>query len=540
MPPQPTTYNLPPRRGFTLPELLVTVSIIGILASIGTVSYQSARESARDVKRASDMKQIQTAIELFFENHGYYPPDPRPGSEGVILGLPETRVLSDAGFGPEQTGTLYMYVPKNPEPGGTPYVYRSINADGRDCNAGRCESYGILFTLEKSQGNLLAGPHALTPQGIVGAEGGYGGEGVAVAGGGIVGIEATQATLQRFADQASVGVARFVDDPTVERVTEAAVAPVAVAAAAANTAVAAHAGSTFFQYLISFLTQPALFFSRKKRKAWGVVYNALSKLPEDLVIVRLRDAASGRVLKSTVTDAHGRFSFIAPKGRYRIEVAKAKVEFPSKLLAGLKEDGQYLDLYHGEEIAVGQAGAVLTPNIPVDPAVEAVPDSALVRRDSIRRFQRAFALVGPGLGAVSFAVKPSLTVGLLLAAQVVVYLLFKRLAATPQPKSWGIIYEEGSAKPVTHAVVRIFAMPYHKLLESQVTDGHGRYGFKVGNNVYYLTVTKNGFLKTETDPLDLSTITEPTVIASDIPLRSAPPPEAPKEKPHDPKASDSG
>ena len=55
--------------GFTLPELLVVMSIIGTLATVGTVSYSSARASARDVKRVSDLKQVQTSLELYFENN---------------------------------------------------------------------------------------------------------------------------------------------------------------------------------------------------------------------------------------------------------------------------------------------------------------------------------------------------------------------------------------------------------------------------------------------------------------------------------------
>src|SRR5512142_1549090 len=129
----------PRNSGFTLPELLVVMAIIGTISTIGVVSYSSARSSARDVKRVSDMKQLQTAVELFFENNNHYPGDGRPGNEGVILGVEKTRALSDVGFGPKLEGTPYMVnVPANPEPFGTPYVYRSLNADGSDCNENAC------------------------------------------------------------------------------------------------------------------------------------------------------------------------------------------------------------------------------------------------------------------------------------------------------------------------------------------------------------------------------------------------------------------
>jgi prepilin-type N-terminal cleavage/methylation domain-containing protein len=60
--------------GFTLIELLVVVAIIGLLSSIVLVSLTSARAKARDAKRAEGMHQIQTALELYANDHnGNYP-----------------------------------------------------------------------------------------------------------------------------------------------------------------------------------------------------------------------------------------------------------------------------------------------------------------------------------------------------------------------------------------------------------------------------------------------------------------------------------
>jgi len=55
------------KKGFTLVELLVVVSIIALLASIVVVSMGGARRSGRDTRAISDIKQIQTAIELTYD-----------------------------------------------------------------------------------------------------------------------------------------------------------------------------------------------------------------------------------------------------------------------------------------------------------------------------------------------------------------------------------------------------------------------------------------------------------------------------------------
>lgn len=61
------------RTGFTLLEVLVTVSVIGILASIVAANLGSARMLARDARRKADAAQIRTALELYYNDHDQYP-----------------------------------------------------------------------------------------------------------------------------------------------------------------------------------------------------------------------------------------------------------------------------------------------------------------------------------------------------------------------------------------------------------------------------------------------------------------------------------
>ncbi len=63
------------KKAFTLIELLVVIAIIGILATLAVVALQQARSRARDSKRVADVKQLQTALELFFNENGRYPTD---------------------------------------------------------------------------------------------------------------------------------------------------------------------------------------------------------------------------------------------------------------------------------------------------------------------------------------------------------------------------------------------------------------------------------------------------------------------------------
>ena len=67
-------------KGFTLIELLVVIAIIGLLASVVLLALNSARAKSRDAKRLADVRQIASALELYFNDKSAYP----TGTDGVL------------------------------------------------------------------------------------------------------------------------------------------------------------------------------------------------------------------------------------------------------------------------------------------------------------------------------------------------------------------------------------------------------------------------------------------------------------------------
>ena len=118
-------------RGFTLIELLVVIAIIGILSSVVLASLNSARQKGRDAKRISDVKQLQLALELYYDANGQYP------------ATTSVATLVTPGY--------IAQLPTDPT-GNTPYSYTPYAVSG---TTGVCSGYHLGASLEVNTNSVF-------------------------------------------------------------------------------------------------------------------------------------------------------------------------------------------------------------------------------------------------------------------------------------------------------------------------------------------------------------------------------------------------
>jgi len=310
-----------------------------------------------------------------------------------------------------------------------------------------------------------------------------------------------------------------------------------------------------WRYLLTLITEPAYLLARKK-KQWGVVYDALSKQPVPLAVVKLFSASDKRLLDTKVTGSSGRYYFMVDRGRdYFITVKANQYAFPSRYTLEQAKDDIYENLYKGEKIKspnqisklaranriVTVDGEILLPlpfvglDVPLDPrqqvnlnipldrqkgqitlagfskrvqtglvTVNQYLDSSqnerikeyhrLVAQARRRAFCKYLAHIGPLVALVSWILTPNWILAALLGVHVILLLLFKVLAEVALPRPWGHVYDKNSKQKLPLAVVRLFDSQFGKLLMTQVTISEGRYGFAATDNKFILTCEREGYV----------------------------------------------
>jgi hypothetical protein len=311
-----------------------------------------------------------------------------------------------------------------------------------------------------------------------------------------------QIGIQKITDTL-VGVMDIAANPQVQETMTTVVAPSVVGVVAVGT-VAVVSWANIIPLLQLLFLQPLVFFgNRRKREAWGQIYNSLNKLPVDLATVRLINNESGRVIQSKVTDNQGRYAFVINPGTYRIQVLKNNFIFPSELLKDAQNDGKKIDIYHGEAISVSEKEAIITANIPLDPVGEHMTPTRIRLQRAVHNGQMIIWWVGLFINAAAIYFSPRWYLWILLALQFVFYALLRYMAAPAKIKSWGIVYDITNKQPVERAIARLFSLQFNKLVASQITDSKGRYYFLAGDNEYFITYEHPRFNPQKTATIDL-------------------------------------
>ncbi len=100
-------------KGFTLVELLIVIAIIGVLSALLMANFVGVRQRARDAQRKSDLRQVQSALELYRSDLGLYPTTQNGPDCDAALSSGTTTYMTKVPCDPTNTsfysGSYYYY-----------------------------------------------------------------------------------------------------------------------------------------------------------------------------------------------------------------------------------------------------------------------------------------------------------------------------------------------------------------------------------------------------------------------------------------------
>ncbi len=124
---QPVACKLPANRGFTLVEIIVVISVIGILYGIVMGSISNSKAKGRDTKRIADISLIQLSLERYYDD---------PVNKRYPISLSELSAYDSSVSTKDSLGNNYLYVAATDS---------TLNTG---CGASDCQYYHLGAVLE--------------------------------------------------------------------------------------------------------------------------------------------------------------------------------------------------------------------------------------------------------------------------------------------------------------------------------------------------------------------------------------------------------
>lgn len=152
-------------RGFTIVELIITITVMGILMTLAVVNINASQVKARDEERRVDVQAIQMHLEDFYTNDGdwgssigRYPSTNLPNGtvdfmRQALRDVDMNNLTAPGASDPKDTfiaatNAVQTTSGVTPLPTTSQYVYQPINTSGGLCTTNDCRKYNIFYRLE--------------------------------------------------------------------------------------------------------------------------------------------------------------------------------------------------------------------------------------------------------------------------------------------------------------------------------------------------------------------------------------------------------
>lgn len=254
--------------------------------------------------------------------------------------------------------------------------------------------------------------------------------------------------------------------------------------------------NNFWVRLLYGLNLMARSFGRgRRRKTWGVVFNAQTGQPIPLAMVKLL-AQDNHLVELSISDRQGRYGFANHWGAFRLKVSRVDFIFPAET----RQSSFYERIYDGSLIKMAEPQQSVIFNLPLEPhATSRLSLTFWLWFIKLNHLLQRIRLPLFALGAVLALLMVIINFGYIYAVFLgfCLLLIMVDLRALKKAIAKGVV-NDVYARPLADAIVRIYHKEDNRLLETALSDKRGRFSFRVNPGVYYLVATKPKFVDTKT------------------------------------------
>lgn len=150
--------------GFTIIELLIVIAIIAILAGLVLNNFQGAQAKARDTQRVTDINNLHTKLEEYYNDNNGYPSTftaaTFPGIDGESLNDPRGESIEINAVVADEAAATAVTAPGAGSTGTSQYLYVPFGTSG--CTTA-CTGYVLKTYIERESSTT---PNPYTKQGL--------------------------------------------------------------------------------------------------------------------------------------------------------------------------------------------------------------------------------------------------------------------------------------------------------------------------------------------------------------------------------------
>jgi prepilin-type N-terminal cleavage/methylation domain-containing protein len=124
----PNAFNVFKKNlGFTLIEIIIAVTIVGVVFGVVISSAAAIQRSGRNTQRQSDLTALQSALQQYYADQHFYPQNPVDLTDLTELTSNLGNPIAPA---PSNPSIYLKNIPKEPLVNTVPYIYKAFSDRG--------------------------------------------------------------------------------------------------------------------------------------------------------------------------------------------------------------------------------------------------------------------------------------------------------------------------------------------------------------------------------------------------------------------------